>query len=90
MPGIGRYVQNHVVERVGVEGPDASSLPAFDGYSECWFEDRAGFEEMVASPEWETMNNDALTLFDVPWSMQGMSGIVEEVLQKGDPQVAAA
>jgi hypothetical protein len=90
VPGIGRYVQNHVVERVGVEGPDASSLPAFDGYSECWFQDRAAFEAMVASPEWQAMNDDALTLFDVPWSMRGMSGIVEEVLQKGDPQVAVA
>jgi hypothetical protein len=88
VPGIGRYVQNHVIEAAAVDGPTDAITPAFDGYSECWFPDRAAFELMVASPEWQEMNDDALTLFDVEWSLGGMSGVVEEVIQKG--AVAAA
>src|SRR5262249_39457586 len=43
VPGIGRYVQNHCVAPLGVDGADESIDLQFDGFSECWFDDQAAF-----------------------------------------------
>ena len=72
VPGIGRYVQNHCAASLG----DDELL--FDGFSECWFEDRAAFERALASPEWLAMNDDAETFCDVDFIVGGMSAVVEE------------
>jgi uncharacterized protein (TIGR02118 family) len=83
VPGIGRYVQNHCVAPLGPEGADASIDLLFDGFSECWFEDRAAFELAMSSPEWLAMNEDAETFTDVDFILGGMSAIVEEHVIKG-------
>jgi len=90
VPGIGRYVQNHCVAPLGAEGADESIDLLFDGFSECWFEDRAAFELAMASPEWLAMNEDAEHLFDVGYILGGMSAIVEENVVKGGRELAAA
>ena len=78
VPGIDRYVQNHVVEPL-----DDGVQPAFDGFSECWFQDRAAFDVTMASTEWGEMNADAETIFDVGWIVGGMSALIDEVVVKG-------
>ena len=82
VPGIDRYVQNHVVEPIGADGADETLLE-FDGFSECWFADRAAFELAMASPEWAEMNQDAENLFDLDFILGGMSALLEERLVKG-------
>ncbi len=78
VPGIGRYVQNHNV------APLNDAQPGFDGFSECWFEDRAAFDVTMAAPEWDEMNNDAFNLFDVEgFIVNGYSALIDEVRIKG-------
>ncbi len=72
VPGIGRYLQNHVIE------PDPARRPVFDGFSECWFEDVAAYDTMNAAPEWDEMNEDAVALFDRDWIVGGWSAALEE------------
>jgi uncharacterized protein (TIGR02118 family) len=72
VPGIGRYLQNHVVE------PDPARRPVFDGFSECWFEDVDAYNEMNAAPEWDEMNEDAATLFDRDRIVSGWSAALDE------------
>ncbi len=81
VPGIGRYVQNHVCEPIGADGADATPLH-FDGFSECWFEDEAAFDLAMASPEWDEMNKDAENLFDLEFIMDGKSAVLEERVVK--------
>jgi uncharacterized protein (TIGR02118 family) len=83
VPGIGRYVQNHCVAPLGADGADESIELLFDGFSECWFEDRAAFERAMASSEWLEMNADADSFCDIDWIVGGMSAIVEEHVVKG-------
>jgi uncharacterized protein (TIGR02118 family) len=78
VPGIGRYVQNHCVAALGDEGADESGELEFDGFSECWFEDRAAFDRAMTSPEWLAMNDDAQTFCDVDYIRDGRSAVVEE------------
>lgn len=78
VPGIGRYVQNHCAAALGADGADPNGELWFDGYSECWFEDRGAFELAMSSPEWLAMNDDAVTFCDVDYILGGMSAIVEE------------
>ena len=77
VPGIDRYVQNHVVEPLG------DRLPEFDGFSECWFQDRAAFDVTMAAQEWDDMNNDAPNLFDMDFILGGMSALLDEIVIKG-------
>jgi uncharacterized protein (TIGR02118 family) len=90
VPGIGRYVQNHCVAPLGVDGADESIDLQFDGFSECWFADRAAFELAMGSPEWLEMNEDAENLFDVAYILDGMSAVVEEHVVKGSHELAHA
>ena len=73
VPGIDRYVQNHVVAPL----VDGAALGC-DGFSECWFQDRAAFDLTMASPEWDEMNNDALAIFDRDWIVGGWSALIDE------------
>lgn len=77
VPGIDRYVQNHVIEPMG------DQVPEFDGFSECWFQDRAAFDVTMESQEWDDMNNDAPNLFDVDLIVSGMSALLDEIVIKG-------
>ena len=89
VPGIGRYVQNHCVVPLDPVRVDESVELAFDGFSECWFEDRAAYERATTSPEWLAMNEDAVTFCDVPF-IGRMSAIVEENVVKGRGLAAAS
>jgi uncharacterized protein (TIGR02118 family) len=62
-PGIVRYVQNHAVQSVGPLDAEPPPL-RFDGFSECWFEDRAACAEALASPAWEALRQDGRGIFD--------------------------
>lgn len=77
VPGIDRYVQNHVVEPV-----DEGTALGYDGFSECWFQDRAAFDLTMASKEWDEMNNDAKTIFDRDWIVGGWSSLIDEFVVK--------
>lgn len=78
VPGISRYVQNHVTTAIDAEGENPDIAMDFDGFSECWFADRAAFELAMASEEWLAMNADADTLFDIPYSVPAMSAVLAE------------
>jgi uncharacterized protein (TIGR02118 family) len=80
VPGISRYIQNHVVSAIGAEGETPSVAMDFDGFSECWFEDRAAFELAMASPEWLRMNEDAEQLFDLDYIVPAMSAVLAELV----------
>jgi uncharacterized protein (TIGR02118 family) len=78
VPGIDVYIQNHNTEPLGDE------VPAFDGFSECWFADRAAFDITMAAPEWDAMNGDAFNLFDVEtFIVDGFSAVLDEIVVKG-------
>jgi uncharacterized protein (TIGR02118 family) len=88
VPGITRYVQNHVLSAIGAEGESDGVAMDFDGFSECWFADRAAFELAMGSPEWLRMNEDAEELFDLDYVVPAMSAVLAEhvVLERaGDP-----
>jgi uncharacterized protein (TIGR02118 family) len=89
VPGIGRYVQNHCVAPLGAEGRDESIPLGFDGFSECWFDDRAAFERATSSPEWAEMGADAVTFCDVDY-VGRMGAVVEEHVVKGPREPAHA
>jgi EthD domain len=78
VPGIDRYVQNHVIGRL-----DEADHLGFDGFSECWFQDSDAFDLTMSSSEWGEMNEDALNLFDRDWIVGGMSALIEEKLVVG-------
>lgn len=78
VPGIARYVQNHVVSAIDAAGENAAIAMDFDGFSECWFADRGAFELAMASPEWAAMNDDAAELFDLDYIVPAMSALLEE------------
>ncbi len=75
VPGIDRYIQNHNVASI------TGDQPEFDGFSECWFADRAGFELTIGSQQWDTMNADAFNLFVVEeFIVDGHSALIDEVI----------
>jgi uncharacterized protein (TIGR02118 family) len=78
VPGIARYVQNHVVSAIDAAGENPDIAMDFDGFSECWFADRGAFELAMASPEWAAMNEDAEELFDLDYIVPAMSAVLEE------------
>ena len=58
LPGLRRYLQNHVLLESFKDGRQTH-----DGWSELWFDDFASFQRAVASREWQAMEEDSLTLF---------------------------
>jgi len=86
VPGIARYVQNHVISAIDGEGENGRIAMDFDGFSECWFEDRAAFELTMSSPEWERMNEDADELFELDYIVPRMSAVLDERVIVAGPQ----
>jgi uncharacterized protein (TIGR02118 family) len=64
VPGLRRYVQNHVV-------PDAFGVRAIthDGFSELWFDDLEALSAARQSPAWAALGADGQTLFAYPMSV---------------------
>jgi uncharacterized protein (TIGR02118 family) len=58
LPGLRRYVQNHVVLE-----SFAAGTSTHDGWSELWFDDYWSFQQATKSPEWAVMEADGATLF---------------------------
>lgn len=57
VPGLRRYVQNHIVEEPG--RPDIpTTVVAVDGIAELWFDDRAAMDRANASPEAKRLHDD--------------------------------
>jgi uncharacterized protein (TIGR02118 family) len=57
---MGHYVQNHAIRRAGGQG-----APAFDGYSEAWFDDMDAYVRAMASDAWSALVADGPELFDM-------------------------
>jgi uncharacterized protein (TIGR02118 family) len=78
IPGIRRYVQNHwVADSLGSER-------TYDGTVDCWFDDRASFEAAWNSPEWATLIEDDVKLFDRTVIPAFEGGAVEEYVMRWD------
>ena len=58
VPGLRRYIQNHVVLDFIARGG-----MTHDGWSEFWFDDFWSFQHATRSPEWAAMEADGATLF---------------------------
>ena len=58
LPGLRRYIQNHVVLESLSRGTSTH-----DGWSEFWFDDFWSFQQATKSPEWAAMEEDGATLF---------------------------
>jgi uncharacterized protein (TIGR02118 family) len=57
VPGLRRYVQNHIVEER--TRPDiATTAAAVDGVAELWYDDRAAMDHANASPEAKRLHDD--------------------------------
>jgi len=57
VPGIRRYVQNHIAgerTRADIEALEVG----IDGIAELWFDDRADYERALASPEMKALHAD--------------------------------
>ena len=80
VPGIARYVQNHVVSAIDAGGENPDMAVDFDGFSECWFADRGAFELAMASPEWQAMSEDAAELFELEYVVPAMSAVLKEIV----------
>jgi uncharacterized protein (TIGR02118 family) len=76
-PGIDRYVQNLAVSAFDLGGVLDGELPAFDGFSECWYADREAYLRSQESPEWNELGADGATFLDMA-ALEGMSAILEE------------
>lgn len=57
VPGMRRYVQNHIVDRSG-HPLLPSSGGRVDGVAELWFDDREAMEKALSSPEAKAMFED--------------------------------
>lgn len=92
IPGIGdgHYVQSHAVKAIGADGMPTDDIAlGFDGFSECWFEDRAKFDAAMASQEWLDLCDDGATLFDMDFLWLGMSAWLEERVMRPAPSLVA-
>jgi uncharacterized protein (TIGR02118 family) len=76
IPGIRRYVQNH-----WVAAPTGSER-TYDGTVDCWFDDKESFEASWSSPEFETLLEDDLRLFDRSRVPPFEGGVVNEHIMR--------
>jgi uncharacterized protein (TIGR02118 family) len=84
VPGLDRYVQNHVVGPLpGASGVSEEEV-FFDGYACCWFADTAAFDAALATPEWAELVADGPNVFDMEW-LSGMTAAVDERTIKDGP-----
>ena len=58
VPGLRSYVQNVCL-------PDANGDPAYDGVAVLGFDDAAGMEKALGTPEWEAVMDDVPKFVDV-------------------------
>jgi uncharacterized protein (TIGR02118 family) len=65
VPGLRRYVQNYATRPLDPEGTPLGAPLHFDGFAECWFQDRSAFESAAASPEWQAAYADSANVFDM-------------------------
>ncbi len=75
-PGLDRYVQNLAVASMDLEGV-ADALPAFDGFSECWFADRDAYQRWQTSPECVELTADGFNFLQMD-ALEGMSAVLDE------------
>jgi uncharacterized protein (TIGR02118 family) len=61
VPGMARYVQNHVVRALD----DGSGELAFDGYACEWWPDLDTFRMVAAGPEWQAVVADGANVFEM-------------------------
>jgi uncharacterized protein (TIGR02118 family) len=59
VPGLRRYVQNHVVST-----PFDENEPAYAGVGEAWLDDLAAAQVALESDEWAAVIDDAKTFMD--------------------------
>jgi len=59
VPGVRKYVQNH--SKSDLDG----NAPAYDGFSEMWFDDEQSFMAAMGSPEGEAAAADVANFADV-------------------------
>jgi uncharacterized protein (TIGR02118 family) len=78
IPQMGHYVQNHVMR-----GTQGAFRAGFDGYSEAFFVDRAGYEDAMDSEPWRTLEADGPELFDMSVFVGGI--VQERVLKEYRP-----
>jgi uncharacterized protein (TIGR02118 family) len=83
VPGLVRYVQNHVIAPIADDGM-GDAVVGFDGYSCAWFESRAAFESAMTSPEWLDTVADGVNVFDMDW-LWGKSAALNEYVMRGYP-----
>jgi uncharacterized protein (TIGR02118 family) len=76
LPGLLRYVQNHVVRPVGAAHA-AGGMP-FDGIAEIWFESREAYDRAVATTAGRAVVDDGAVGFAVDSSWAGFA--VEHVM----------
>ena len=75
-PGIDRYVQNLAVASMNLEGI-VDELPAFDGFSECWYADRDAYLRSQESEAWDELAADGSNFLRMD-ALEGMSAVLEE------------
>jgi uncharacterized protein (TIGR02118 family) len=75
-PGIDRYVQNLAVASMNLEGI-VDELPAFDGFSECWYADRDAYLRSQESEAWDELAADGANFLRMD-ALEGMSAVLEE------------
>jgi uncharacterized protein (TIGR02118 family) len=73
VPGLRRYVQNHVVPAAAGGG-----LQTHDGWAELWFDDLGALRAALGTPEWAEVAQDGATLFAQPMGV----GVARELVQK--------
>ncbi len=77
VPGIERYVQNHVIGALPTVSGTSDEVTLFDGYSCGWWSDREAYRASMETPEWAKLVGDGDNVFDMPW-LSNMSAQVEE------------
>jgi uncharacterized protein (TIGR02118 family) len=75
-PGIDRYVQNLVVNSIGMEGVSDDPVK-FHGFSECWYADEAAYLRSQESEAWDELFQDGFNFLDME-GLEGMSAVLEE------------
>jgi len=79
LPGVRRYVQNHVLPSAYRKGE-----PAFDGVAETWFDDSGAMKALANSPQFAAVLDDEPTFID----HASMGSIIteEHVIKEGPAQ----
>jgi uncharacterized protein (TIGR02118 family) len=84
LPGMTGYVQNHVIGTIGARGV-VDARPAFDGYACEWSSDRAAFEAMLRTPEWQAVVDDADEVFETG-ALADMNAALEPRVMRDGPR----